>query len=156
MSDLLGLGHEVQGAVLDELQDVGHTVGTMEVHIALLLADEGLVALGLEEFPGADEVLHHVDVRACLDIEVTGIEESANVQSGDEFIGFVLRIRRGPLAVQVEVVALRRLQIPLLEGLAVPRAVTLVHIHVVHVDGHPDVGCGVGDLVVDMRVDNFT
>ena len=54
---------------------------------------------------------------------------------------------------QVEVVARRSLQIPLLEGLAVPGAIALVDIHVVHVDGHPYVGGGIGDLVVDVAVD---
>ena len=151
--DLLSLRHEVERAVLDELQDVGHAVGTMEVDIALLLRDEGLVALGMEEFPGADEVLHDVDVRACLDVEVTGIEESADVQAGNEFQRLVFGVGGRTLTVQVEVVGRRRLQIALLEWLAVPRAIALVHIHVIHVDGHPDVGSGIGDLVIDVRVD---
>ena len=54
---------------------------------------------------------------------------------------------------QVEVVALGGLQIAFLERLAVPRAVTLGDVHVVHVDRHPDIGGGIGNLVIDMLVD---
>ena len=50
-------------------------------------------------------------------------------------------------------VAGRGLQITLLEGLSVPGAVALGDVHVVHVDGYPDVGGGIGDLVIDMLVD---
>ena len=153
VADLLCLSHEVQGAVLDELQDIGCAIRTVEIHVALLLADEGLVAQRLEELPGADEVLHHIDIGACLDVEVAGIEESADVQPGNQFEGLVFRVSCGTLAVQVEVVALRCLQIAFLEGLAVPGAITLGDVHVVHVDGHPHVGGGIGDLVVHMRID---
>ena len=62
VSYLLGLCHEVQCSMFDELQDVRHSVRTMQVDIALLLADEGLVALRMEQLPRADEVLHDVDV----------------------------------------------------------------------------------------------
>ena len=56
---------------------------------------------------------------------------------------------------QVEVVgAGRSLEIALLERLAVPYAVCLVDIHVVHVDRDPHVAGGVGDLVVDAVVDD--
>ena len=151
--DLLCLCHEVERAVLNELQDVGHAVGAVQVDIALLLRDEGLVALGTEELPGADEVLHDIDVGARLDVEVTGIEEAADVQAGDEFQRLVFRVGGRSLTVQVEVVALRGLQISLLEGLAVPRAITLGDVHVVHVDGHPHVGGSIGDLVVDVGID---
>ena len=53
---------------------------------------------------------------------------------------------------QIEVVALRCLQITLLERLAMPGAIALGDIHVVHVDGYPYVGGGIGDLVIDMLV----
>ena len=125
----------------------------MQIHVTLLLRDEGLIALGTEELPGADKVLHNVDVGARLDIEVTGIEESADVQAGDEFQRLVFRIGGRPLTVQVEVIALWGLQIALLERLTVPGAIALGHIHVIHVDRHPDVSGGIGDLVVDMGVD---
>ena len=153
MADLLSLCHEVQRAVLDELQDVGHTVGTVQLHVALLLADEGLVAQGLEQLPGPDEVLHHTDVRAGLDVEVAGIEETADVQSRYQLERLVFRIGIWSLAVQVEVVALRCLQIAFLEGLPMPGAVAFRHIHVVHVDGYPHVGGGIGNLIVDVFVD---
>ena len=125
----------------------------MQIHIALLLTDERLVALRLEEFPGADEVLHHTDVRTRLDIEVAGIKETADIQTGNEFVGLVLRVGLCSLTVQVEVVAFRCLQIALLERFTVPSAVALVHVHVVHVDRHPHIGGGIGDLVIDMLVD---
>ena len=153
MPYLFGLSYEVQRAVFDELQHVGHAVGTVQLYIALLLVDEGLVALGLKQFPCADEVLHHVDVRPCLDVEVAGIEIAADVQTGDELQRLVLRVGRGSLAVQVEVVALRCLQIALLERLTMPGAVALGYIHVVHVDGYPYIGRGIGNLVIDMLVD---
>ena len=153
VSDLLGLCHEVQHTVFDKLQDVGHAVRTVQFHIALLLAHESLVALGLEEFPCTDEVLHHVDVRARLDVEVAGIEVATDVQTRDKLEGFVFRIRRSPLTMQVEVVALRRLQVALLKGFAMPGAIALGDVHVVHVDRHPHVGGGIGYLVVDMGID---
>ena len=62
MADLLSLSHEVECAMLDKLQNVGHAIWTMEVDVALFLADEGFVAHGLEQLPGTDEVLYHADV----------------------------------------------------------------------------------------------
>ena len=153
VTNLLCLCHEVQCAMLDELQDIRHTVRTMQVYIALLLTDEGLVTLRMEQFLGADEVLHNIDVRTCLDVEVAGIEESTDVQPWDKLVGLILRVGGRSLTVQVEVIALRRLQVTLLERLSVPGAVTLGDVHVVHVDGHPNVGSGIGNLVVDMCVD---
>ena len=92
VSDLFGLCHEVQGAMFDELQDIRHAIGTVKVDIALLLTDEGLVAFGLEELPGADEVLYHTDIGTCLDVEIASIEETADIQSWNELIGLVLRV----------------------------------------------------------------
>ena len=107
----------------------------------------------MEQLPCADEVLYDVDVRACLYVEVAGIEESADVEAGNEFKGLVLRVGRRALAVQVEVVALGSLEIALFEGFPVPGAIALSDIHVVHVDRHPYVGGGIGDAVVDVFVD---
>ena len=50
---------------------------------------------------------------------------------------------------QVKMVALRSLQVTLLERLAVPDAVTLVHGHMVHVDGNPYIAGGIGYPVID-------
>ena len=58
----------------------------------MLLTDEGLVALGLEQLPCADEVLYHTDIGTCLDVEIASIEETADVQPWDELIGLVLRV----------------------------------------------------------------
>ena len=49
-------------------------------------------------------------------------------------------------------VALWCLQITFLERFAVPCAVSLVNIHMVHMYRHPHVGSGIGYLVVDMVV----
>ena len=54
---------------------------------------------------------------------------------------------------QVEVVALGRLQIALLERFAVPSTITLGHVHVIHVDRNPHVCGGIGYLVIDVLVD---
>ena len=62
MPYLLGLCDEVQHTMLNELQDVGYAVGTVEVNVALLLTDECLVALRFKYLPSADEVLHDIDV----------------------------------------------------------------------------------------------
>ena len=153
MANLLSLSHEIQGAVLDELQDIRHSIRTVQVYVALLLTDEGLVALGPKQFPSTDEVLHNVDVRTRLDVEIAGIEETTHVQAGNKLKGLVFRIGRCTLTMQVEVVALWRLQIALLEGFTVPRAIALSHIHMVHVDRHPDISRGIRYLVVDMLVD---
>ena len=155
VADLLGLRHEVQDAVLDVLEDVRNAVGPMEFHVALFLADERLVPLGTELLPQGDEVHHHADVGARLDVEVAGVEVTAHVQAGNEFQGLVLCIGGRSLPVQVEMVRRRgSLQVSLLEGLAVPEAVGLVDRHVVHVDRHPDVARRHGDLVIDSRVDD--
>ena len=153
VTNLLSLCHQIQGAVLDELQHIGHSIRTMQIHIALFLAHESLVALGLEEFPCADEVLHHADVGTRLDVEVACIEETAHIQAWNQFVRLVFRIGGGSLTMQVEVVALWRLQIALLERLSVPSAIALRHIHVVHVDRHPHIGGGIRYLVIDMFVD---
>ena len=139
--------------MLYELEDIGYSVRTVKVYIALLLADEGLVTLWFEEFPGTDKVLHNVDIRACFDVEVSCIKESADVQSGNEFQRLILCICRCPLAVQVKMIALWCLKIAFFEGLTVPGAIAFVHIHVVHVDRHPHIGSGISDLVIDMLVD---
>ena len=62
VTDLLCLCHEVQRTMLDELQDVGHAIGTVQIDIALLLTDKGLVAHRLEELPCPHEVHDHIDV----------------------------------------------------------------------------------------------
>ena len=53
---------------------------------------------------------------------------------------------------QVEMVAGRCLKVSFLERLAVPGAVAFVHVHVVHVDRNPHISSGIGDFVVDMRI----
>ena len=158
-AELFDLGEQVQHAVLDVLQQVGLAVRPVEVHVALLLAHERLVAFVVEEFPGLDQTADHADVRAGLDVEVAGVEVPAHVQPGDGLERLVVRAvglhgRVLPLEMPVEVVARGRLQVALLEGLAVPDAVRLVHGHVVHVDGDPDVARGVGHPVVDRIVDD--
>ena len=153
VTDLLSLRHEVEGTMLNELQDIGHAVGTMQVNVTLLLAHEGLITHRLEELPRTDEVLNHTDVRTSLDVEVACIEETADVQTWDELIGLVFRVGGRALSVQVEVIALRCLQIPLLEGLTMPGAIALSDIHVIHVDRYPHVGSGIGNLIIDMFVD---
>ena len=97
VSNLFGLCHEVQRAMLNILQDVGHTIGSMQIHVALLFAYEGLVAVAGELFPDAHEVLHNVDVRTCFDIKVTGIKVSAHVESWNELEGLVFGIGGLPL-----------------------------------------------------------
>ena len=139
--------------MLDKLQYIGYTVRTVKIDIALLLTDECLITLWLEQLPRADEVLHNVNVRTRLNVEVAGIEESTDVQAGNKFQRLILRIGLCSLAVQVEVVAFWCLKVTLLKRLAVPRAVAFIHVHVVHVDGHPDIGRGIGYLVIDMLVD---
>ena len=94
MSYLLRLSHEVQRTMFNELQYVWHSVGTVQVNVTLLLTHECLIALRFEEFPCTDEVLHHVDIRTCLDIEIACIEESTHVQSRYQFQRFILRVCR--------------------------------------------------------------
>ena len=153
VTDLLGLSHKIERAMLDKLEDIGHAIRTMQFHIPLFLTDEGLVAHGLEQLPRPDQILHHTDIGTRLDIEVACVKEAADVQAWDEFKGLVFRFSGGTLTMQVEVVALRCLQIALLEGLTMPSAIALSDIHVIHVDRHPHIGGGIGNLVIDMGVD---
>ena len=139
--------------MLDELQDVGDAIRTVQVDITLLLADESFVALGFEELPGTDEVLHYRDIRTGLDVKIAGIEESADIQPGDKFEGVVFGVGSGTLAMQVEVIALGSLQVALLEGFAMPGAIALSDVHMVHVDRYPYIGGCIGDLIVDMSID---
>ena len=152
VSDLLSLCHEVQGAVLDELKDIRHTIRTVQVNITLLLTHESLVALWLEQFPCTDEVLYHTDVRARLDVKVTCIKETTDIQSRNQFIRLVLGIRGRPLSVQVEMITGRCLQVTLLERLTMPGTITLCHIHMIHMDGHPYIRGGISDLVIHMLI----
>ena len=64
----------------------------MEFHVALFLADEGLVPLGTELLPQGDEVHHHADVGTRLDVEIAGVEITAHIQAGNEFQRLVLGI----------------------------------------------------------------
>ena len=153
VSDLLCLCHKVQCTMLNKLQDIRRAVRTVQIDISLLLRDEGLVALRFEELPCTDEVLHHVDVRAGLDVEVTGIEETTDIQTGNELIGLVLGVCARSLTVQVEMVTLRCLQVALLKRFSVPGTIALVHIHMIHMNRYPYVGGGIGDLVVHMPID---
>ena len=159
VSELFGLGKEVQHTVFDVLQDVGLAVRTVQVDITLFLAHEGFIAVVVEEFPGHDQTVEHIRGGADFDVEVAGVEEAAHIQAGDQLIGFVggaVGLDRGflPLEMAVEVVARRSLHVAFLEGFAVPDAVRLVDRHMVHVDGEPHVAGGVGDLVVDGIVDD--
>ena len=54
---------------------------------------------------------------------------------------------------QVEVVAGWSLQITFLEWFTVPSAIALSHVHVVHVNRYPNIGCGIGYLIVHVFVD---
>ena len=85
VSDVLGLCQEVQHPVLDVLDDVWYAVRTMEVHVALLFADERFVTQRLEKFPCPDQVLDDVDVGTRFDVKVTGIEVPPYVQSRNQF-----------------------------------------------------------------------
>ena len=152
MPNLLGLSHKVKRAVLYELQNIGHTIWTVKIDITLLLANERLITLWLEKLPSADEVLYNIDVRTSLDIEVSCIEESANIQTRYKLIGFIFCICGWSLVVQIEVIAWRSLQISLLERLAMPSAIALVYVHVVHVYRYPNIGGSIGYLIVYMII----
>ena len=149
---LLCLRHKVEHAMLYVLQDVGRAVWTVKVYIPLLLAHESLVTLRLEKPPSPYQVLHHIDIGARLDIEVSRVEETAHVQAGNKLQWLVLRVGRRALIVHIEVITGRSLQITFLERLSMPYAVAFVHEHVVHVDRHPHVGSGIGNLVIDMFI----
>ena len=45
------------------------------------------------------------------------------------------------------------LQIAFFERFAMPDAVSFIHCHMIHVDGNPHIGGGVGDMVVHSFVD---
>ena len=152
MTYLFCLCHQIQGAMLDELQHIWHTIRTVQVHITLLLTYESLVTLWVKQFPCADKVLHHTDIRASFDIEVTSIKETTHIQSWNQLIRLVLRVSGCSLTMQVKVVTLRSLQIALLEGFPMPSAIALGHIHMIHVDGHPHIRRGIGNLIIDMLV----
>ena len=154
MADILGLRHQVEGPVLDILEHVGHAVRTVEVHIALLLADECFVAHGLEALPVGHEILYHADVGAGLDVEIASIKETAHIEPRDQLEPLVTGID-GPLAVEIEVVGMgRRLQIALLEGFAVPDAIAFVDRHMIHVDRNPDIAGGIGNAVIHVLADD--
>src|SRR5690625_5242647 len=155
MTDDLGLRHELQRSVLDELQDIGHAVRSVQLNIALLLAYERLVAHRAEGLPRLHKILHDADVRTRLDVKVAGIEEPADVQSGNQLERFVLRVGCRTLPVKVEVVRVgRRLPVTFPERLAVPDAIPLPHEHVVHMDGNPYVARGIGDGVIYIIIDD--
>ena len=99
VSDLLSLCHEVQCTMLNELEYIRFTIRSVQVNIALLLTHEGLVALRLEQFPCTDEVLYHIDIRTRLDVKVTCIKETTDIQSRNQFIRLVLGIRGLTLSV---------------------------------------------------------
>ena len=149
---LLCLRHEVEHAMLYVLQDVGRAVWTVKIYVPLLLAYESLVTLWLEKSPSPYQVLHHIDIGTRLDIEVSCVEETAHVQAGNKLQGLVLGVGRRALIVHIEVITGRSLQITFLERLSMPYTVALVHEHMVHVDRHPHVGSGIGNLIIDMFI----
>ena len=154
MADLLRLRHKIEGAVLYILQYVRRSIRTVQVHIALLLVHESHIPHRLEKLPGGDEILHHADVGAGFNVEISGIEISSHVQTRDELERLVFRVGGRSLPVEVEVVCIwRRLEITLLERLAVPYPICLVHKHMIHMDRHPDVRSGIGNLVIHLISD---
>ena len=84
MSDVLCLCKKVERTMLDILEDVRLSVRTVEVDISLLLVNEGLVTHRLEVLPDGYKALYHTDVGTSLDVEVTCIEETADVEARDE------------------------------------------------------------------------
>ena len=141
--------------MLDVLQDIRHTVRPVQVHIALLFADKGLVPHRMELLPEADEVLDHANVGARFDIEITRIEITADIQTRNEFQCLVLGIRARTLAVLVEMVGVRRsLEITLLERLAVPEPIAFINRHVVHVHRNPDIAGRDRNPVIHRRIDD--
>ncbi len=135
--------------MLNELQYVGCSVRAVQVHVALCVIDKSLIARWFEILPCVNEVLDHADIRSCLDVKITGVEETADVQPRDQLQRLVLRIGGGALPVQIEVVGIGRcLPVSLLEGFTVPHPVGLVHVHVIHMYRNPYIAGGIGNLVV--------
>ncbi len=127
------LGDQHQRAVLDLLQQVGHAVGTVDLHVPLLLVDAGLVAQRPGQFPGVDQRHHRRVVGLGTQVEVAGVEPAADRQAGDVFARLERRIQLRALAVQVEMLLVG----PDLARVVhvrtpVPHAVGLVDRHVVH------------------------
>ena len=92
VSYLFSLSNQIQHTMFDKLQNVGCAVRTVQVNIALLFTDKGLITLRLKEFPCTNQILYYVDIRTSFDIKVTGIKETANIQSRDKFQGLVFSI----------------------------------------------------------------
>ena len=153
-ADVLHLRVDVEHAVLALLDHVGNAVRTMNVDELRLLVDIGLVALRAEFLPKGSELLRQADHGAGLDIEVAGVKPGADRQVGDVLVALVFRIGLGTLAVAVHLlVARRRLQGVVHVGAAVPDAVALVHLHVVHLDRQPHVHRGIPGAGIDVLVD---
>ena len=125
----------------------------MQVYVALLFTHKSFITLGMEQFPSTYQVHHHIDVRTRFYIEISCIEETTYIQTRNQFIRLVFRFRLFTLPMQVEMVARRGLQIPFLERFTVPNPITLVHRYMVHVNRNPDIGGGIGNLIVHMLID---
>ena len=148
VTNLLSLGYDIQGSVLDVLKNIRSSVRTMKIHITLGLAYEGHIPHRLEELPDRYEVLYYADVG-------TGLEISADIESRDKFKSLVLGIGGRSLSVKVEVVGICRcLEISLLERLAMPYTISLFHMHVIHVNRNPHIGGSVSNLVIDGGIDD--
>ena len=90
-----------------------------------------------------------------LDVEVACVEVSADIKSRDEFEVLESCVSCRTLVMEVKMVGVSRcLTITLLERFPVPYAVTLIYIHMVHMDRDPYVACCVCDLVVYVVVDD--
>ena len=62
MSYLLGLCYKIQCSMLDELQDIGHSVGTVKLDVALLVIYKCLIAFGLETLPDRYKIVNNANV----------------------------------------------------------------------------------------------
>ena len=153
-ADVLHLGIDVERTVHDQLHIVGDPVRDVDVGILGLLVDEGLVPLRAEIAPDVGEVLGGIEHRIGLDIEVARVIPAADRQAGNVLQGLVLRVGLGALGVAVVQPDVGgRLEGIVHIGAAVPDAVGLIHLHMVHVDDQRDVHRRVPFVFVDIHID---
>src|SRR5574344_599314 len=145
---LFCLCHQIERAVFYILQHVWLAVRPVQIHIPLFLTHKGFISLRLKELPRTNEVLLHLNIRACLDVKVTRIKVATHIQPWNMLQRLIFRVSSRSLTVQIEMVTQGCLKITLLEWISMPHTIALIHIHVIHVDRHPHISRSIRNLVI--------
>jgi len=129
------LGDQCQGAMLDLLNQIGHTVRMVNIHIPAGLVYQGLISFQSKYIQALYQVEYHAIMSLGADVIVAGIEPSSDVQAHYMLAWFIRSVCCWTLCIEIEVfVIYRSLQCIVQMAGTVPDPVSFINMHMVHLD----------------------